>query len=112
MMGEPSLLILDEPTAGLDLLAREQVLATVSTMLSNPNSPTMLIITHHVEELPPATSNVLLLDAGKIADKGPPADVLKGAVLSNVYRCPLRVETDSGRYYVRVDPASWRTLLD
>jgi len=112
MMGSPSLLILDEPTAGLDLLAREQVLATVSTMLSNPDPPTVLIITHHVEELPPATSNILLLDGGKIADKGAPEDVLKDAVLSSVYRCPLRVEHDSGRYYVRPDPASWRALLD
>ena len=113
MMGDPRLLILDEPSAGLDLLAREQVLATVSAMLANPaTAPTIMLIMHHVEELPPNTSNVLLLDAGTIADKGAPADVLKDAVLSRVYRCPLRVENDSGRYYLRVHPSAWRTLLD
>jgi iron complex transport system ATP-binding protein len=114
MMGNPRLLILDEPTAGLDLLARERVLATMSAMQSLPEwrRPTILLITHHIEELPPQTSNVLLLDEGKIAAKGVPVDVLRSEILSPVYRCPLRVEMDSGRYYLKVNPSAWPEMLD
>jgi iron complex transport system ATP-binding protein len=109
----PKLLLLDEPTAGLDLLAREQVLATVQSLLSNhDHSPTVIMITHHVEELGPVTSDVLLLADGRIAAEGPPARVLQAEVLSRAYRCPLRVVKEDSRYYVRVNPGGWRRLLD
>jgi iron complex transport system ATP-binding protein len=112
LMHRPRLLILDEPTAGLDLLAREQVLATVQSLLNDPrHAPTVLMITHHVEELPPATANVLLLDQGQVAAQGTPAEVLRTDVLSRVYRCPLNVINRSGRYYVQVDPSAWSELL-
>jgi iron complex transport system ATP-binding protein len=112
LMRRPKLLLLDEPTAGLDLLAREQVLATVQSMLQDAkHSPTVILITHHVEELPPATSQVLLLDRGMIAASGPPGEVLKSDTLSRVYRCPLNVSHRSGRYYVQVDPSAWPALL-
>src|SRR5436190_8658468 len=69
LAARPKLLLLDEPTAGLDLLAREQVLATVQSLFdrTEQNAPTVVMITHHVEELPPATSQVLLLDNGTVA---------------------------------------------
>src|SRR6476646_9603171 len=71
LVREPRLLLLDEPTSGLDLLAREQVLATVQALFeSNQFPPTVVFITHHVEELPPATSHVLLLDQGRAAASG------------------------------------------
>jgi iron complex transport system ATP-binding protein len=109
----PRLLLLDEPTAGLDLLAREQVLATVQGLLSNhEHSPTIVMITHHVEELGPLTSDVLLLSDGAVAAQGPPSSVLRTDVLSRVYRCPLRVQVEDSRYYVRVDPGGWGSLLD
>lgn len=109
----PKLLLLDEPTAGLDLLAREQVLATVQSLISDPaHAPTTIMITHHVEELGPLTSSVMLLDEGTIAAKGTPAAVLQSQILSSVYRCPLRIEVDSGRYYVRVESGAWNAILD
>jgi iron complex transport system ATP-binding protein len=109
----PRLLLLDEPTAGLDLLAREQVLATVQSLLSHhAPPPTIVLITHHVEELGPATSDVLLLSDGTIAAHGSPAHVLREEVLSRVYRCPLRVHVEDDRYYVRVDPGGWGMLLE
>jgi iron complex transport system ATP-binding protein len=112
LMRNPKLLLLDEPTAGLDLLAREQVLATIESMLSDPaHSPTVVMITHHVEELPPATGQVLLLDNGKIASAGAPKEVLTADRLSKVYRCPLTIRQEAGRFYVQVDPSAWRTLL-
>ena len=67
MVTRPRLLILDEPTAGLDILAREQVMATVQLLLDQTHAPTVLMITHHVEELPPATLRVLLLCGGQLA---------------------------------------------
>ena len=109
---EPRLLLLDEPTAGLDLLAREQVLATVQRMFeTEADPPTTVFISHHVEELPPATSHVLLLSDGRVAAAGTPEQVLRADVLSPVYGCPLEVRRSNGRYYVEVHPSAWEQLL-
>jgi iron complex transport system ATP-binding protein len=112
LVREPRLLLLDEPTAGLDLLAREQVLATVQALFETDQAlPTVVFITHHVEELPPATSHVLLLDQGRAAAIGTPAQVLQNDILSRVYRCPVEVRLEAGRHYVQVHPTAWRELL-
>jgi iron complex transport system ATP-binding protein len=109
---EPRLLLLDEPTNGLDLLAREQVLGTVQALFEDgTNPPTVVFITHHVEELPPATSHVLLLEEGRVAAQGAPAEVLQSDTLSRVYRCPVNVRVQAGRYYIEVHPTAWRDLL-
>jgi iron complex transport system ATP-binding protein len=109
----PRLLMLDEPTAGLDLLAREQVLAAVQGLIApdDPDRPTILMITHHLEELPPATAQVLLLDDGRAAALGTPDEVLRADVLSPVYRCPLEVTRLGGRFYAQVHPGAWEQLL-
>ena len=111
----PKLLLLDEPTAGLDLLARELVLATVQAMFEaaalDSGRPTVLLITHHVEELPPATSQMLLLSEGGVAARGTPEEVLRPDVLSKVYRCPLEVRRRGQRFYVEVHPDAWEGLL-
>ena len=116
----PGLLLLDEPTAGLDLLAREQVLATVQRLFEGGAAgggaaararPTVVMITHHVEELPPATSHVLLLAEGRAAAQGPPEQVLRGDVLSRAYDFEVQVRRSSGRYYAEVHPRAWEQLL-
>jgi len=114
LAARPKLLLLDEPTAGLDLLAREQVLATVQSLFDRMDRtpPTVVFITHHVEELPPATSHVLLLDNGAAAAAGAPADVLRADVMSAVYRCPLEVRYVDGRWSVHVHPGAWDGLLN
>jgi iron complex transport system ATP-binding protein len=111
LASRPKLLLLDEPTAGLDLMAREQVLATVASLLAAEEHPTVVMITHHVEELPPQTTHALLLNDGQVAAKGSLAEVLRADVLSEVYRCPLEVAQAQGRYYVTVHPAAWAALL-
>jgi iron complex transport system ATP-binding protein len=108
----PGLLLLDEPTAGLDLLAREQVLATVQRLFDSPGErPTTVMITHHVEELPPATSHVLLLSDGRPAAQGTPDEVLRGEVLSRAYDCEVEVRRSNGRFYAEVHPRAWEQLL-
>jgi iron complex transport system ATP-binding protein len=109
----PAMLLLDEPTAGLDLLAREQVLATVQRLYdagSGPR-PTVVMITHHVEELPPATSHVMLLSEGRPAARGTPEQVLRADVLSRAYRFEVQVRRSNGRYYLEVHPRAWEQLL-
>jgi iron complex transport system ATP-binding protein len=112
LVRKPRLLLLDEPTTGLDLLGREQVLATVQALFEAPGDhPTVVLITHHVEELPPATSTLLLLQDGQVLAGGPPAQVMREDVLSRVYRCPVQLRRSNGRYYAEVHPQAWNTLL-
>jgi iron complex transport system ATP-binding protein len=108
---EPRLLILDEPTAGLDLLAREQVLATVQQLIERSKQPpAVLMITHHVEELLPATSQVLILKDGRAAAVGKPGQVLRSDVLSKVYDFPVKVIRRGGRFWVQVHSSAWKTF--
>ncbi len=111
MVRKPRLLLLDEPTSGLDLLAREQVLATIQSLHDQDDPPTVVLITHHLEELPPAVSRVLVLQDGRVAAQGEPGEVLRSDLLSEVYQCPLEVVRSEGRYYSRVSPGAWASLL-
>jgi iron complex transport system ATP-binding protein len=111
MVRKPRLLLLDEPTSGLDLLAREQVLATIQSLHDEPDPPTVVLITHHLEELPPAVSHVVVLQDGRVAAQGEPEAVLRSDLLSDVYHCPLEVVRSDGRFYSRVSPGAWASLL-
>jgi iron complex transport system ATP-binding protein len=108
----PRLLLLDELTSGLDLLAREQVLAALQQIASaSDHATTMLMITHHLEELLPTTQQVILLSHGRATAWGPPKEVLNSRSLSIAYECDVTVETINGRFYPRVDPSAWGELL-
>jgi iron complex transport system ATP-binding protein len=97
----PQLLILDEPTAGLDVVAREQMLHTIDKLHGlKRHRPTIVMITHHLEELPTATSQVLLLREGKMLAAGRPRDVLTSDTISQAYRFPLTVSRRARRYFV------------
>ncbi|HEY1684208.1 MAG TPA: ATP-binding cassette domain-containing protein [Tepidisphaeraceae bacterium] len=108
LVTKPELLLLDEPTAGLDLLAREQVLATVQRLAGQL---TILMITHHVEELLPATSNVLLLRQGRVVARGSMEEVLTNENLSAAYDCAVQVRKSAGRFYAEVSPEAWKEIV-
>ena len=107
----PELLILDEPTAGLDLAGREHVLATIDLIMSRPVAPTLLLITHYVEEIPPRASQVLLMRDGRITASGLPKDVITPERLSQTFGCKVFVKRIHGRYWLEVLPEAWVELV-
>ena len=111
LVHKPELLILDEPTAGLDLRGREQVLATVERLLSQPDAPAVLMITHHVEELSPRTSQVLLMKHGRFVAIGTPDQTINPETLSDVYGCKVYVKKTHGRFWLEVLPEAWLDLV-
>lgn len=108
----PRLLILDEPTAGLDLAGREQVLATIEMVLARPDAPAVLLITHHVEELSPRTRQVLLMNEGRIIHQGTPQDTITPETLSQTFGCKVFVRRIHGRYWLEVLPEAWLDLIE
>ena len=99
----PHLLILDEPAAGLDLLGREQVLDTIENLLEGPRPPTVFLITHHVEELPRHTYQVLLMKKGQIIASGISGKVISNESLSETFGCNVSVDRRDGRYWTKVE---------
>ena len=71
LMADPELLLLDEPAAGLDLGGREDLVARLTRLAHDPLAPTMVLVTHHVEEIPPGFTHALLLRAGRVVAAGP-----------------------------------------
>ena len=111
LVRRPELLILDEPTAGLDLAGREQVLATVERVLSADDAPAVLMITHHVEELSSRTDRVVLMRQGEIFRAGPPKQILTNETLSATFGCKVHVRQSHGRYWLEVLPEAWLDLI-
>lgn len=103
----PRMLILDEPTAGLDVAGRERVLATVETLRKLHPDLTVIMVTHHVEELSPRTDQVLLLSAGRIAAVGRPEHTITPERLTSVFGCRVFVQRRSGRWWLEVLPEAW-----
>lgn len=111
LASDPELLILDEPTAGLDLLAREMLLATVDRVIRLRPEMTVLVVTHHLDELMPETSDILLLTNGRVAAQGAPSSVLTNEILTEVFQVPVTVNQTSGRWQWHVEPNIWPTLM-
>ena len=111
LVNRPELLILDEPTAGLDLAGREQVLATIDLILARPDPPTVLFITHHVEELSPRTAQVLFMKAGRITASGRPEDLITPESLTQTFGCKVFVKRVHGRWWPEVLPEAWGELV-
>jgi iron complex transport system ATP-binding protein len=102
LMTDPELLLLDEPAAGLDLGAREALLRRLSRLARDPAAPAMIMVTHHVEEIPIGFTHALLLKAGRVVAAGPLAAVLTAPLLSTAFGLPLAVDGRDGRWTARL----------
>ena len=101
LMTDPEVLLLDEPAAGLDLGGREALLRTLSRLAADPDAPALVLVSHHVEEVPAGFTHVLMLRAGEVVAAGPIADVMRSANLSACFGLPLRMYRHGERYTAR-----------
>jgi iron complex transport system ATP-binding protein len=101
LMTDPELLLLDEPAAGLDLGGREDLVSTLSTLAYDPESPATVLVSHHVEEIPPGFTHALLLRQGKVVEEGPIGEVLTPESLSATFGMPLVLDHVDGRWAAR-----------
>ena len=104
-MTDPELLLLDEPAAGLDLGAREDLVTRLAGIASDRWAPAQVLVTHHVEEIPAGFTHVLLLREGRAVAAGPIPEVLTGRTLSETFGTRLRSGQVRGRYWARAVPA-------
>jgi iron complex transport system ATP-binding protein len=103
LMTDPELLLLDEPAAGLDLGAREALLRRLARITTDEDGPALVLVSHHVEEIPTGITHVLLLRAGRVVAAGPTDQVLTRSALSACFGLPLTVEKlPAGRYSARM----------
>jgi len=101
LMTDPELLLLDEPAAGLDLGGREELLGALTELAGDRRSPAIVMVTHHVEEIPAGFTHVLLLRDGKAVAQGRLADTLTSANLSATYGMPIQLFAQEGRWTAR-----------
>ena len=104
LMTDPEVLLLDEPAAGLDLAGREDLLRRLTTLAEDPEAPTLVLVTHHVEEIPPGCTHGLILSAGGIVAQGLLGDVLTPENLSLAYGLPIVIERAGRRWFARSGP--------
>jgi len=101
LMTDPELLLLDEPAAGLDLGGREELVARLADLAADPDSPALVLVTHHVEEIPPGFSHCLILAEGEVLAAGLLADTLTAENLSAAFGQSIAVDAIDGRYFAR-----------
>jgi iron complex transport system ATP-binding protein len=101
LMTDPELLLLDEPAAGLDLGGREDLVSTLSVLAMDEMSPATVLVSHHVEEIPPGFTHVLLLREGKVVAAGPIERVLTEAIVSATFGMPMTLRHEDGRWAAR-----------
>ena len=99
LMPNPELLLLDEPTAALDLGSREALLKKLQNLCLKDDAPAIVMVTHHVEEIPTGITHVLLLRGGKAIASGPVEQVISSVTLSATYGVPVVVHQNDGRWF-------------
>jgi iron complex transport system ATP-binding protein len=101
LWGEPGLVLLDEPTAGLDLGAREGLVERLAHLADDPTTPPTVLVTHHVEEIPAGFTHALLIRDGRVQATGPIDEVLSAGALSDTFGLALHLDRRDGRYAAR-----------
>ncbi|MCG7609217.1 iron ABC transporter ATP-binding protein [Mycolicibacterium sp. (ex Dasyatis americana)] len=101
LMTDPELLLLDEPAAGLDLGGREELVARLTDLAADPDAPAMVLVTHHVEEIPVGFSHALILSEGKAVASGLLTEVLTAENLSKAFGQSIALDVIDGRYFAR-----------
>jgi iron complex transport system ATP-binding protein len=101
LMTDPELLLLDEPAAGLDLGGREDLLAGLTALAADPDAPAIVLVTHHVEEIPPGFTSALLMRNGAVVAQGLLDDVLTEANLAATFGADFELRRDAGRFTAR-----------
>ncbi|MGZ4582578.1 MAG: ABC transporter ATP-binding protein [Nocardioidaceae bacterium] len=101
LMTDPELLILDEPAAGLDLGGREDLVSTMTVLANDPQSPAIVLVSHHVEEIPPGFTHALMLREGRVTAQGPMAEVMTAENLTMTFGMSLALTFEDGRYAAR-----------
>jgi iron complex transport system ATP-binding protein len=104
LMNDPELLLLDEPAAGLDLAAREDLVARLADLAGDAAAPPLVLVTHHVEEVPPGFTHALLLRDGAVVAAGPIDDALTADTLSVAFGLPVRLDRRDGRFWAWAGP--------
>ncbi|MGV9411303.1 ABC transporter ATP-binding protein [Nocardia sp. NPDC003693] len=101
LMTDPELLLLDEPAAGLDLGGREELVERLGDLAADPDAPATVLVTHHVEEIPPGFTHAMLLNEGSVVSQGLLEDVLTAENLSAAFRQSIALDRIDGRYFAR-----------
>lgn len=103
LMGDVGLVLLDEPNAGLDVGGREWLVAGLDALGRDPGSPPSVLVTHHLEEIPPAATHALLIREGRIDAAGPIDETLTAEALSATFGLALGIRRDGGRWFATLD---------
>jgi iron complex transport system ATP-binding protein len=98
LMNEPGAVLLDEPTAGLDVGGREELVADLAEWARDPSRPPLVLVTHHLEEIPPGFTHALVMREGKVLASGPLTTTVTSEVLTRAFGIPLTVRVRDGRY--------------
>ena len=104
MMTDPELLLLDEPGAGLDLAGRERLVGMLGALCEAPRAPAIVLVTHHIEEIPTGVTHALMLKGGRVVAAGPIGETLTSETLSETFDYPLALTRTDGRWSAR---AAW-----
>lgn len=102
LVTDPELLLLDEPFVGLDLGGRERLIGDVAAVMEESTGPTVVLVTHHVEEIPDGIRTALLLSDGRAVASGPASEALTSQTVSEAFQVDVRVDHDGGRYRARL----------
>lgn len=103
LVSEPKLLILDEPCIGLDPASRERFLQDLDGFAARDDSPTMILVTHHIEEIRPWVQQVLMLKEGKVLAQGEPDEVICSKTIGELFNCQCRVGKSENGYWLRME---------